>query len=192
MMLLPTMASTAHGWPRLTTQGIVVRELLLPCHRLVTEVVATLTEVRLVGNPGPRKAAENLTALLGELADNLTTPPRWWEAMPARIVAHPRMAAVSRHLPPLAALHERARQRDEPQHTVDECLRALGEAHRDFILVARLDLGSRRRWQVWRRTEWPGRWPGPDGRQLIEQARQRALAASPGGAALPGVDRDQA
>jgi len=62
---------------------------------------------------------------------------------------------------------------------------ALGGWHKKFTLAARKDLGLGRRiwhvgkkpraawWQIWRAPdEWPGGWPPPDAKQLIEQARR--------------------
>ncbi|MFI5590139.1 hypothetical protein ACIA5G_34190 [Amycolatopsis sp. NPDC051758] len=100
--------------------------------------LAALSEIRLVGNPEPRAAAEEISAILGQLFAVLPT---------------------SKKAP------ERATQ---IEHTRQWMLK-LGEAQKDFVQVARRDLGYakklRTRWWQFRRPraveEWPGGWPGP-------------------------------
>ncbi|QKV74124.1 hypothetical protein [Amycolatopsis sp. Hca4] len=100
--------------------------------------LAALSEIRLVGNPEPRAAAEEITAIVAQLFDCIPTERK----------------AADR-----AAQLERA----------GAWQLRLGEAQKDFVLVARRDVGTAKKlrtywWQLWRsRTveEWPGGWPGP-------------------------------
>ncbi|WP_152546961.1 hypothetical protein [Amycolatopsis orientalis] len=108
--------------------------------------LAALSEVRLVGNPEPRAAAEEITAVLGELFDVLPTA-------------------------------KRAAERDTQIALTSRWMLRLGEAQKDFVLVARRDLGfagklRTRWWQLWRRRsgeEWPGGWPGKTAALVIEK-----------------------
>lgn len=136
--------------------------------------LGSLGEVRLGGATEPRKYAEQITALLGELF--MKTPTR-------------RPPKPLRGLPML-----RIRDADwlRLRSEFDDCSRALGEAHRDFVLAARKDLGRghgwwqfgkerTRRWQVWRPSQWPGGWPGPDPKQLVAESKaRRALTLTQG------------
>ena len=117
----------------------------------LAEFAVALREVRLVGNPEPRAEAEEITALLSELGERV--PHTRW----------PR--------------HQRQREEDE----FAEAQLALGEAHKQFTLVCRRDLGyarplRQRRWQLWRPQsdeQWPGGWPGPTVQGLLDAAGQR-------------------
>ena len=117
----------------------------------LAESVVALREVRLVGNPEPRAAAEEVTALLSGLGERV--PHTRWP----------------RH----------QRQREEKEFA--EVQLALGEAHKQFTLVCRRDLGYARPlrqqwWQLWRRKSderWPGGWPGPTVQDLLDAATQR-------------------
>lgn len=106
-----------------------------------------LQRIRLVGNPAPRRIAEEVTSLLGEL--------------------HERAPLTRRPHAARRAEHDRFR----------ECQRALGDAHRRFTIAARADIGSGPRWwrrrgpRWWRVDSWPGGWPGPDPERLIADRR---------------------
>jgi hypothetical protein len=110
-----------------------------------------LMEIRQVGNPGPRKVDEQITALLGELYGLVSVrQPPWWQRT-------------------VAAAFGRADAQRRKRQELEVCRQLLGEAHRDFTLAVRDDLGRdqplrRFWWQVWRSRarDWPGGWPGPD------------------------------
>jgi hypothetical protein len=140
-------------------------------------------EVRLLGNPEPRRLAEEITALVTEL---FATMPIGRPTLPERaavtVESRLRISAVVQHVPRLARAVESVRAREDAWHRkpeeFEDCLYSLGVAHRDFTLAARQDLGygrplRRRRWQLWRpRSDWPGGWPGPDAQRLIERDRK--------------------
>lgn len=128
--------------------------------------LGALLEIRQVGNPEPRKAAEQITALLGELCGRTpASQPPWWK----------------RTVVPALGRADGEKQR---QQELEVCRELLGEAHRDFTLAVRNDLRLDRRprrfrWPPWRPAvkDWPGGWPGPDGAQLIADALQRRREA---------------
>jgi hypothetical protein len=154
--------------------------------------LGALIEIRLVGNPGPRKAAEEITALVAELFGTAPTgrPLPWQRAVASRTASCKPVATALQRVPLLAGRMGSVREREDVwqqrAQAFADCQQALGIAHRDFTLAAQRDLGHgrrlrRHRWQIWRPTSnWPGGWPGPDANQLIEQARQRR-------ALLPGT-----
>lgn len=136
----------------------------------VSNLLGSLGEIRLCGSAEPREYAERITALLGEL---FTIPGK-------------RPTKPLRGLPWLRAREAACRHQRE---AYDDYARALGEAHRDFILAARDDLGRGRRWwqsgrerarkwQFWRRTRWPGGWPGPEAAVLVAESRRRAITTT--------------
>jgi hypothetical protein len=130
--------------------------------------LGALLELRQVGNPEPRKAAEQITALLGELCGRIpSSQPSWWK----------------RTVVPALGRGDGEKQR---QQELEVCRELLGEAHRDFTLAVRSDLRLDRRprrfrWQLWRPAakDWPGGWPGPDATQLIAYALNRRREAQP-------------
>jgi hypothetical protein len=150
----------------------------------VAEFVGTLVDVRLVGNPGPRRAAENIAALVAELFGTVPTgrPFSWQRAVISRSESNKPAATALRRIPLLAeGVRSVGKREDGWQRSAqafEDCQRALGIAHRDFSLAAQRDLGyGRRWWQFWRPAgAWPGGWPGPDAKQLIEQARHNQPA----------------
>jgi hypothetical protein len=150
----------------------------------VAEFVGTLAHVRLVGNPGPRRAAEDIAALVAELFGSVPTgrPLSWQRAVVSRSESFKPAAMALRLTPPLAGAVRSVRERENgwqrSAQAFEDCQRALGIAHRDFSLAAQRDLGyGRRWWQFWRPAgAWPGGWPGPDAKQLIEQSRRNQSA----------------
>ncbi len=102
-----------------------------------------LARVRLVGAPAVRRGAENLTSLLAEL--NGTIP----STRPDRVM---------RYMPWAKAQEAAWQSRSE---YFNDCLRAIGEAQKEFTLAARADLGRGHRW--WHRgsaerTRWWQFW----------------------------------
>jgi hypothetical protein len=150
----------------------------------VAEFVGTLVDVRLVGNPGPRKAAEEIAALVAELFGTVPTgrPLSWQRAVLSKSESFQPAAMALRRTPLLAEGVQSVRKREDgwqrSAQAFEDCQRALGIAHRDFTLAAQRDLGyGRRWWQFWRPSgAWPGGWPGPNAKQLIEQARHNQPA----------------
>lgn len=148
-------------------------------------LLGALGEVRMVGNPMPRKAAEEITSLIGYLYEIVPT---------GRLAVHHQWVLVQADTrPDLAALMHRSTFLTRRLKHLQEadarwqkntikfaaCLRTLGLAQRDFVLIAREDLGLGRRWwqrgrierkhwyQFWRTAPWPGGWPGPDPEELM-------------------------
>jgi hypothetical protein len=163
----------------------VVQREVSAARAALAAFLGALIEVRLVGNPGPRKAAEEITALVAELFGTAPTgrPLRWQRAVVSRTDSCQPAAAALQRVSLLASQVQSIREREgvwqRRARAFADCQQALGIAHRDFTLAAQRDLGygrrlRRHRWQIWRPTsDWPGGWPGPDANQLIEQARQR-------------------
>ena len=132
----------------------------------VHEFLESLVEIRMIGSPKPRAMAEQITSLLGELFGSIPA------GRPGKEV---------RGLP---GFRSRDRAWLKRQEYFEDCTRALGRAFKDFTVVARADLGRGNRWwqrgrrerthfwQFWRAPDWPGGWPGPDGRELVRQSRQ--------------------
>jgi hypothetical protein len=153
----------------------------------LTEFLGALAEIRLVGSPSPRKAAEEITAMVAELYALPMVRPTLQQRIGTSLASRPRAAAVLRRLPELASKVESIREQEEAwrrkSQVFNDYQQALGIAHRDFTLAARRDVGGdrplrRHWWQRWRPTtdrlrDWPGGWPGPDAQELIEQTRER-------------------
>ncbi|MGK5520841.1 hypothetical protein ACSNN9_15980 [Micromonospora sp. URMC 107] len=148
-------------------------------------LLGALGEVRIVGNPMPRKVAEEITALIGYLYETVPTgrpaPYHQWalvqaDTRPELVTVMHRSAFLTRRLKDLREAEARW-QKNAAEFA--ECLRTLGLAQRDFVLSAREDLGLGRRWwqrsridrqhwyQFWRPAPWPGGWPGPEPQELI-------------------------
>lgn len=148
-------------------------------------LLGALSEVRMVGNPLPRKVAEEITALIGYLYETVPTgrlaPHHRWAV--AQADSRPELAALMHRSAFLAGrlkdLQEAETRWRQKAAEFAGCLRTLGLAQRDFVLSARDDLGLGRRWwqrsrierqrryQFWRPVPWPGGWPGPDPQELI-------------------------
>jgi hypothetical protein len=182
---LPTMELVASNkLAELLYMPAVVREASA-ARAALAGFVGSLVDVRLVGNPGPRRAAEEITALVAELFATVPTgrPLPWQRAVVSEPNFQPAAAAL-RRVPLLARGVQSVRKREDgwqrSAQAFEDCQRALGIAHRDFTLAAQRDLGyGRRWWRLWRPARaWPGGWPGPDAKQLIQQARRDALNAS--------------
>jgi hypothetical protein len=145
-----------------TTNAPLLINALAEHRGAMARFLGALMVVRQYGNPGPREAAERITGLLGELSEYSTPDPTFpfWKA---------------------AAMGSRTARRQGNEEFRRVCQQLLGEAHRDFTVAARQDLGydkkprrwlkaSRHtRWHLWLRRApvWPGGWPGPDARQLV-------------------------
>lgn len=155
----------------------------------LANLLSALAEIRMVGNPKPRKAAEEIVALIGHLYEILPTgrPARYHQWAVAKSESLPQLADLTnrsqtlrRRLDSLREAENRWRRSTEE---FKDCLRALGIAHRDFTLTARGDLGMGRRlwqfgrierkhwYQVWRPAAWPGGWPGPNAGDLIARTK---------------------
>jgi hypothetical protein len=176
---LPTMELVAFNrLSELLYMPTVVREVSAS-RGAVAGFVGTLVDVRLVGNPGPRKAAEEIAALVAELFGRVPTgrPLPWQRAVVSRTESFQPAAAALRRIPLVGGEVRSVRKREDgwqqSTQAFEDCQRALGIAHRDFTLAAQRDLGyGRRWWQFWRPAgAWPGGWPGPDAKQLVERAR---------------------
>ncbi|NKQ54977.1 hypothetical protein HFP15_19010 [Amycolatopsis sp. K13G38] len=124
--------------------------------KAMSAFLAALSEIRLVGNPEPRAAAEEITAALGELFELLPTAKR----------ASEREQQIARTGRWMLRLGEA--QKD-----------FILAARRDLGFAKKL---RTHRWEVWRpRTveEWPGGWPRNISRHQ-EKAHGKALGSSPG------------
>ncbi|MBQ1061375.1 hypothetical protein [Micromonospora sp. C41] len=169
-------------------QPTLVRELG-SARACTATMLGALSEIRMVGNPAPRKVAEEVATLIGHLYETMPVgrPARHHQWALAQADSRPELADLMRksaylsyRLNSLRAAQTRWRQRSAE---FEECLRALGIAQRDFVLAARDDLGQGRRWwqrsrterkrwyQFWRPCPWPGGWPGPDAQELIARVR---------------------
>ena len=172
---------------------------LSACRGATSALLAGLSEIRLIGNPEPRRLAEEIGTLLVELMESRIPgrPPRTirgeltekgfraWERK-----AGPEVLAVLERIPGVPDRLEQARTltdqeaREAQAARFNDCQLALSTWHKKFTLAARKDLGYGPRWwhvgkkpragwwQMWRpRGEWPGGWPPPDADQLVSQAR---------------------
>lgn len=176
---LPTLELVASNrLTELVYMPTVMREIVAT-RDAVAEFVGTFVDVRLVGNPGPRRAAEDIAVLVAELFGTVPTgrPFSWQRPVISRSESFKPAATALRRTPLLAGAVRSVRKRENgwqrSAQAFEDCQRALGIAHRDFSLAAQRDLGyGHRWWQFWRPVgSWPSGWPGPDVRQLIEQAR---------------------
>ncbi|UKD58605.1 hypothetical protein L3Q65_18380 [Amycolatopsis sp. FU40] len=134
--------------------------------KAMSAFLAALSEVRLVGNPGPRAAAERITAVMGELFGVLPTS----KGGAARVHEIEHTREWMRELG------------DAQKHFILAARRDLGSAKTPRA----------RWWQLWRpRTveAWPGGWPVPaatltaedetGGRELPPGSQPRQLSAGP-------------
>jgi hypothetical protein len=162
-------------------------------------LLSALSEIRMVGNPEPRRLAEEIMMLLVELMEARLpgVPERNLRLRLAKRIykfadheSHEKaMVIVRKWSPQLAERFDgvSALVDDDIRKTKEErfnsCQLALGTWHKKFTLAARRDLGCgpRRwhlskksrtaRWQIWRPyEEWPGGWPPPSAEQLVAQA----------------------
>jgi hypothetical protein len=164
-------------------------------------LLSALSEIRLVGNPEPRRLAEEITTLLVELMDARVRgkPPRTTRIELAERIGKKslrtldstaNMAALVERIPGMSDRVDRVREFTDEEASeakaarFNDCQMALGAWHKKFTLAARKDLGYGPRWwhlskkprtgwwQLWRpHEEWPGGWPPPDAEQLVGQAR---------------------
>jgi hypothetical protein len=178
------------------------------------ELLAALSQIRLVGGPEARRLAEEITTLLVELMEERIpgVPERSARIGAAKWlygkIDHDRgLKLIEDRFPGLSAFISEGKTliddgvRKAQAQRFNDCLMALGAWHQKFTLAARKDLGygPRRwqagkkprtgRWQLWRpRDDWPGGWPPPDADQLIEQARRDRHAASAQSPAAPAIE----
>jgi hypothetical protein len=174
---------------------------LAASRRATAELLAALAEIRLVGNPQPRKLAEEIVTLLVEMME-ARLPPRppasARVAVAKRVWARSERAggidAVVEKLPALARhvegfrslLDDEARAAKAQQ--LKDCQLALGTWHKKFTIAARKDIGYGPRWwevsakprtaswQLWRRVGWPGGWPPPEAAAMVKQAKAERAA----------------
>jgi hypothetical protein len=180
-------------------------------------LLGVLSQIRLVGNPEPRRLAEEITTLLVELMEQRIP------GIPERSIRigavkwlyqkidHDRgLKLVEDRFPGLSAFIGEGKMlidddiREAKAQRFNDCLMALGAWHKKFTLAARKDLGygPRRwqagkkarsaRWQIWRPCDhWPGGWPPPDAGQLIRQAsRERVPRTAIGPATTASVPNE--
>ncbi len=204
-------ASTWPVWLGVLEQAILAKEVttaqampdLSASRSAISALLAALSEIRLIGNPEPRKLAEEITTLLAELMEARVrgTLPRTIRAELAEragkwsiraLETNPDIAARIERIPGMSDRVERVRafSDQEAQEAkaawFSDCQMALGAWHKKFTLAARKDLGYGSRWwhfgkkpragwwQLWRpHDEWPGGWPPPDADQLVSQARMQ-------------------
>ena len=192
------------GWLTVTEQAVRAKDVtaaqvwadLAQSRGAAAELLAALSEVRIVGNPEPRRLAEEIATLLVELMDaKLPGTPSSVRlkvaggiyaraGRPAVEAARDRFPAISDTVDSIQA-HVDPEVRQEAQRRFSDCQRALGLWHKKFVLACRDDLGygspwwqrsscpRRGRWQFWRKPDlWPGGWPPPDAADLIGDARQ--------------------
>jgi hypothetical protein len=161
---------------------------------VVTDVLATLAEVRMVGNPAVRSCAEEITALLSQLLVNAggVRPARHHQWVLRRYDRNPTAAEVVQRVPMAAQRLESVRQAEQAwqeNQTAELLQHVLGLAHRDFTIAARSDLGlgsrwwqrgkkaRRYRWQLWRMPGWPGGWPSADAAEIVDRYRSELTTA---------------
>lgn len=161
-------------------------------------LLAALSQIRLVGNPEPRRLAEEIATLLVELMEERIpgVPEHSFRVGAAKWlygkIDHDRsLKVIEDRFPRASAFIAEGKTlidddvRKAQAQRFNDCLMALGAWHKKFTLAARKDLGYGPRrwqagkkpragwWQIWRaRYDWPGGWPPPDADQLIEQARR--------------------
>ena len=204
------------GWLTLAEQAVRAKEVtaaqvwadLARSRDAASELLATLSEVRMVGNPEPRRLAEEIATLLVELMDAKLpgTPSSVRLKVAGGIYARagrPAVEAARNRFPGLSETVDSLQAqvdpevRQEAQRRFSDCQRALGLWHRKFVLACRDDLGygspwwqrgtrpRSGRWQIWRKPDlWPGGWPPPDAADLLEEARQEWKLRD-----LPAADR---
>jgi hypothetical protein len=174
---------------------------LAAARRAIADLLAALAEIRLVGNPEPRKLAEEIVTLLVELMEvrlPARPPGTARVAVAKRIWAKTEGSggadAAAKRFPALAGRVEEFRSLlDDDAHAVkaqrfNDCQLALGRWHKKFTIAARTDIGYGPRWwqvsrkpraaswQWWRREGWPGGWPPPDAAELVARAREEGAA----------------
>lgn len=232
-------ASTWPSWLGVLEQMARAKEIdsgqILPdlaaARDATAKLLAALSQIRLVGNPEPRRLAEEIVTLLVELMEQRIpgvpgssirfSAMKW---LYERIDHEQGLKLIEGRFPGLAGVIADGKAlidedvRSAQAERFEACQLALGGWHKKFTLAARKDLGLGRRiwqlgkkprtawWQIWRAPdEWPGGWPPPDAKQLIEQARRdreahadpnhartvqpgvQLLAADPDVAAITGV-----
>jgi hypothetical protein len=177
-------------------------------------LLAALSEIRMVGNPEPRRLAEEMVSLLVELMESRlpAVPTSRLRVQLARRIYRANGQKEARELlreriPAVAGFFEDVdRMLDEDRREAQEarfndCQLALGRWNRKFTLTARKDLGYGPRfwqrsskprtapWQFWRlHDQWPGGWPPRDAKELVAEARKERLDAQPESKALgPGA-----
>lgn len=200
------------GRSNTVNSGQVLPELAA-CRDATAALLTALGRIRLVGNPEPRRRAEEIVTLLIELMEaRLPGVParslrfsavRW---LYRKIDPDPGLKLIEEKAPWLADFIADGKALIDPNvrraqaERFDECQRALGAWHKKFILAARKDLGDGpRKWhiekkprtsrlQFWRSPEeWPGGWPPRAAGQLIEQARQERQGRSQPNQAIAAI-----
>jgi hypothetical protein len=176
------------------------------------DLLAALSQIRLVGNPEPRRIAEAIVTLLVELMEQRIpgvpehsmriSAVKW---LYGKIDHEKGLELIEQRFPGFAGFIAEGKAlidddtRKAQADRFNDCLVALGAWHKKFTLAARKDLGygPRRwqvgrkprngRWQIWRPgDEWPGGWPPPEADELIEQARSDRKARAAEGQPVPG------
>jgi hypothetical protein len=202
-------AHEASVWP--AWLGVLEQQKLSPAdvlpdladiRRVTANLLAALSDIRMVGNPEPRRIAEEMVTLLVELMESRlpgcpVSGPRLHlgKMLYSRIDRAKVIEALGGRLPgAIAKLDEigglvdndlRSRQLAK----FNACQLALGTYNKRFTNAARRDLGygprfwqrstkaRRHHWQLWRqRDQWPGGWPPRDASELIADAERERLA----------------
>jgi hypothetical protein len=150
ILTTPAIAVTIPSIAAKFVHAPVLARAMTDSRAALAEFLAALAQVRLVGNPEPRAAAEETAALIGELAERLN------------------MGGSRR---------ERARQEErlgQVQRALGETHKKFILATRRDLGYAR---PLRTRWWQWRRPrseeEWPGGWPGPAVQELLKGPQQQ-------------------
>lgn len=128
-----------------------VHEAAAQARDAVAEYQTALSLVRIIGRPGPREHAENLTALLGELFGRIGGSDQSFSSCVLTIGVHHRNFI----------LEVRKDLESRPWH--------------------RNTSTRTRRYQLWRplAQNWPGGWPGPDAEALIAASAPPAEPTTP-------------
>jgi hypothetical protein len=175
---------------------------LAGCRSATSALLTALSEIRLVGNPAPRRLAEEIVTLLIELME-VRLPGVPEDGIRFRIarriynkIDHEKAMETAKGWLPgfvdiiddTAALLDDEARKSKAEY-FNNCQLALGTWHKRFTLAARKDLGYGPRkwhigrtsrtapWQIWRPLDqWPGGWPPPEARDLIGLARAERMA----------------
>jgi len=175
---------------------------LAACRDATSTLLAALSQIRMVGNSEPRRLAEEITMLLVELMEarlqgvpqnnlRFRLAKRFYNSVDheaALVLARERLPGLAKKFDGVVALVDDDVRRAREER-FNECQLALGAWHKKFTVAARKDLGYGPRkwhigktsrtawWQIWRPSDqWPGGWPPPSGRQLVEQAHREREA----------------
>jgi hypothetical protein len=166
-------------------------------------LLAALSEIRMVGNPEPRRLAEEIVCLLVELMESrLPAVPmsrlrfrlarriyRVSGQKEAREFLRERVPAVAGFIDDVDRMLDEDRRKAQ-ETRFNDCQLALGRWNRKFTLAARKDLGYGPRfwqrsnksrtasWQFWRlHDQWPGGWPPRDAKGIVAEASKERLDA---------------